>query len=603
MSQNAVRFSVSSRRIFREACGFGIPQSHLMVGVEWQLAPYESFSLPWTRDLDAMLDEPCPQPPAKALVGDMACWFGGVLGTLLRGAGIATARNLHVQPLPSKASQIQRCIMAIPVTSMRATMIGMKWLLSFLNEPPTTAADLREQYFQLMASLKPHAGTSLNHWRTLQAAYDEGYPVLTLSHGFSCIGTGRYRRWFDSFITDQTPYLGLRLAQNKQRTAAVLRSNGFPGAVNRLVQTQAQALEAAHALGFPVVVKPNDRDRGEGVFADLVSEDAVAHAYALARQHSSQVLVEKFQPGFTHRCSVVQGLVLRVAKHMAFGVVGDGHSSIAQLVDAVAQTLEQQKRAYRMGGTVCTLDDDALGLLAQYGRNVHTVPVAGEYVRLRRKDNVSAGGRRITLTLAEVHPDNIRLAVNVTALLGLDFAGVDLITPDISRSWRDVPVTICEVNGNPQLVARDDPDMYKRVLKHIMPAPFRVQITLVLIWVAPDQDMKNRLIAEFSASSTTQGLSMAEGVWVGGQWVSGPFDNGFTAAVSLCTNAGVCQLTIAMTVAEVLNHGLPLCEIDRIQLPVASENSASESAQRDYKQVLALVRPHIKESMNLRESV
>src|SRR5690606_15149419 len=50
-----------------------------------------------------------------------------------------------------------------------------------------------------------------------------------------------------------------------------------------------------------------------------------------------------------------------------------------------------------------------------------------------------------------VHPDNRDLAVRVSRLMRLDMAGIDMITPDITRSWREVGGAICEVNAQPQL--------------------------------------------------------------------------------------------------------------------------------------------------------
>jgi cyanophycin synthetase len=67
---------------------------------------------------------------------------------------------------------------------------------------------------------------------------------------------------------------------------------------------------------------------------------------------------------------------------------------------------------------------------------------------LSRTANISSGGTAEDVT-GSAHPDNIALAERAARIIGLDIAGIDLLCPDISRSWREVGAAICEVNGQP----------------------------------------------------------------------------------------------------------------------------------------------------------
>jgi cyanophycin synthetase len=346
-------------------------------------------------------------------------------------------------------------------------------------------------------------------------------------------------------------------------------------------------------MGYPLVIKPNDKDRGEGVAADLVQESDVVAAYQEARQWSEQVLIEKHQVGFTHRFTVVHNKVMRVAKHVAFGVVGDGVCSVEQLVATNALRIEEKKRVRRNMTANTALDGEALGLLQQYGLSKDAIPAAGQYVKLRRKDNVSAGGTRHTLDVAaQVHPDNVELALNAVRLIGLDFAGLDLITPDVGRSWRELPVTICEINGNPQLVARDDPNMYKRVLAHVMPEPVRVQANLVVFQAKPSQAQLQRLIQTFSPEASFAGVSTDTGLWVNGQMCAGPFGSSYAAALALIVQSHIKKLTFAMSLDEVLKFGLPLGQIDRLLLPWKDMEEVPMTMKKNYQELMRMVSPH-----------
>jgi cyanophycin synthetase len=560
--------------------------------VHWQAGHLEGLTQ-FLAHFQEMLDEPLPQVPPSADLTACAKWLAGALGTLLRNFKIATVRNVHVLPFTDEAAATNTCKVVLPTASVQSTSMGLQWLLTMVNVPPTDREQAESGFLELQQNLKPYATPSANQWRTIQAAYDSGYPVMPFMDSTVCIGTGQYRRLFSSFVTESTSMLGMRVSQNKWQTAQLLRAHGLPGSKNKRVRSLEEALTAAKEMGFPCVIKPNDKDRGEGVAADLMQEDDVVAAYQAASQLSQQVLVEKHQAGFTHRFTVVQDKVMRVAKHVALGVVGNGIASIEDLVAAKAMSLEEKKRAWRNLTSNSALDDEALGLLNQYGLNKTSVPELGKYVKLRRKDNVSAGGQRITLDMAqEVHPDNLELALHAVRLIGLDFAGVDLITPDVGRSWRELAVTICEINGNPQLVARDDPDMYKRVLAHVMPKPARVQANLVVLARTPNEDDMKHLIERFSPPTSDAGLSMALGSWINGQIGAGPFANAYSAALSLSANVKLQQITGVMTVHELLQFGLPWGQVDLLYFPWKEDNQVPTVLQNEYQEMLRLILPH-----------
>lgn len=70
--------------------------------------------------------------------------------------------------------------------------------------------------------------------------------------------------------------------------------------------------------------------------------------------------------------------------------------------------------------------------------------------RLLAATQRNPGGEGAAVDVTEsVHPDNRRLAIRAARILGLDVAGVDFITGDITRSWRDVGGAIRKVSPQP----------------------------------------------------------------------------------------------------------------------------------------------------------
>jgi len=125
-------------------------------------------------------------------------------------------------------------------------------------------------------------------------------------------------------------------------------------------------------------------------------------------------------------------------------LVGEAHAAFGHLwpsKDSARVLLE----AARRGIPITRLTDHA---------PVHrlgNVPVSGERVRTSAVANASAGGTRVDVT-DRVHPDTMRLAESIAAAFDVDLAGIDLITPDITRSWREASGAINEVNVNPGLL-------------------------------------------------------------------------------------------------------------------------------------------------------
>src|SRR3712207_9370985 len=64
-------------------------------------------------------------------------------------------------------------------------------------------------------------------------------------------------------------------------------------------------------------------------------------------------------------------------------------------------------------------------------RSLDTVPAPGERVFLRGTANLSTGGTAIDRTDV-MHPDNVTACEMAAGIVGLDIAGIDVITPDIS---------------------------------------------------------------------------------------------------------------------------------------------------------------------------
>ncbi len=94
------------------------------------------------------------------------------------------------------------------------------------------------------------------------------------------------------------------------------------------------------------------------------------------------------------------------------------------------------------------IDHQAERLLEQAGLTLDSVLPEGQVFYLRSTGNLSTGGTAIDQTDA-IHYDNRLMAERAVKAIGLDVGGVDFISPDVARSYKDVGGAIVEVNAAP----------------------------------------------------------------------------------------------------------------------------------------------------------
>ena len=98
----------------------------------------------------------------------------------------------------------------------------------------------------------------------------------------------------------------------------------------------------------------------------------------------------------------------------------------------------------------CTLDKLAIAQLVRQNCIPETVPERGRIVHLRPYEGEVWGGYDEYLT-EKVNPANCELARRAARLFGLEVAGIDIITEDITQPWYDTGAVINEVNYKPQI--------------------------------------------------------------------------------------------------------------------------------------------------------
>lgn len=203
-----------------------------------------------------------------------------------------------------------------------------------------------------------------------------------------------------------------------------------------LITDADSAMRSAQQIGYPIVLKPVAGSKGDNVFAGLRNAEELQQALATAPLKRRQFLLQSFFPGDDHRLPAVSGRLIAAARRHPASVIGDGRRTIGQLVEE-ANKDPRRGRGFAKIMNRIEIDGEALRVLSRQGFALENIPAEGATVRLRATANIATGGTAVDVTEA-VHPDNAEAAIKAAKALGLQVAGVDLLSPDISRSWREI---------------------------------------------------------------------------------------------------------------------------------------------------------------------
>jgi cyanophycin synthetase len=361
---------------------------------------------------------------------------------------------------------------------------------------------------------------------TTRALVDEarrrGIPVMRLDdRSLVQLGHGRFQQRIRASITGRTGFIATELASDKNMTKKLLDESGIPVPRGVVVRDVEEAVRAVRRLGYPLVSKPLDGNHGRGVTIGIMSEEQLRFGFAEARRQAKRldVIVEQFFAGNDHRILVVDGRMIAVAERVPAQVVGDGISTIRQLV---AEVNKDPRRGDGHENMMTRIRIDSLveEYLGRSGLTPDSVPEAEQVVPLLATANLSTGGTAIDRT-NEIHPDNAEIARRAAMIVGLDVCGVDFVCPDITRSVRETGGGVIEVNAAPGLRMHLEPsegaprDVAKPIIEMLFPRGRPSRVPIIAITGTNGKSTVGRMTKHIMRyTGCTVGLTSTTGVYI-----------------------------------------------------------------------------------------
>lgn len=270
--------------------------------------------------------------------------------------------------------------------------------------------------------------------------------------------------------TSKDNYVTVLMMENKVVTKKILDENKIKVPKGDEFFSLDEAIRKAHKyVNKSIVVKPKSTNFGLGIsiFKEGPKLEEIEEAFKLAFEHDNTVLVEEFIKGKEYRFLVIGDEVPGILHRVPANVIGDGKSSIRELVEEKNKSSLRGK-GYKTPLEKINLDDNAKLFLKHLGKDFDYIPEKDEVVYLRENSNISTGGDSIDYT--DIIPQRFKnIAIESSKAIGANICGVDMMIED----YRDENsnYAIIELNFNPAIHIHSYPykgeerDIAKEILK------------------------------------------------------------------------------------------------------------------------------------------
>ncbi|WP_333842613.1 cyanophycin synthetase [Limnohabitans sp.] len=396
----------------------------------------------------------------------------------------------------------------------------------------------------------------------VDAAVERKTPFIRLTEGnLVQLGYGAKQRRIWTAETDRTSAIAESISSDKDLTKRLLTQCGIPVPEGQIVKTADEAWEAAQDIGLPVVVKPLDGNRGWGVSLDVNTEEGVRAAWTAAEKEGSEVLIERYVRGDEHRVLVVGDRVVAATRGETACITGDGISTVEQLIDSQINTDPRRGLAEGFPLDLIRLNtprgEMSLLEIQRQGLKPESIPTQGRIVVVQRNGNLNND------VTDWVHPDVAAVATLAARVIGLDIAGIDIVTQDISRPLEETKGAIIEVNAGPGLLMHVKPavgqprPVGKAIVEHLFGPNESGRIPVVGIVGSQQTTELSQLVAWLlHLSGKRTGLACKDGLYMDQQHLGKTDSRGFEASERLLINRALDAAVFETTPALILDEGL-----------------------------------------------
>ena len=457
--------------------------------------------------------------------------------------------------------------------SRAAFVAGRDLVMAAIEDRPFDVASTLAQLREMVDSLCLGPSTAC----IVDAATERQIPSIRLTDGNLVqlgYGARQHRVW--TAETDQTSAIAEGISRDKDLTKSLLQTCGVPVPEGRIVESPEDAWEAAEDIGLPVVVKPSDGNHGRGVSTELMTRAEVEAAFKLADDEGSEVIVERFVRGNEHRLLVIGGRLAAAARGESVSVVGDGKSSIHQLIDLQINSDPRRGEAEEFPLDLLSIEQNPSVVfeIERQGFTTDSILPKNTSIIIQRNGNIALDVTDL------VHPEVAAVATLAAKIVGLDIAGIDMVAEDISQPLDVQRGAIVEVNAGPGLLMHLKPaegqprPVGKAIVDSLFAENDSGRIPVIGIAGSSGKTLVAKIVARLlHLGGQYVGLACTDGLYFDQRLIEKRDCATWAAAQKVLMNRRVEAAVIENSVTTILTQGLGY---DRCQVGVVTNLQAEQ---------------------------
>jgi cyanophycin synthetase len=386
-------------------------------------------------------------------------------------------------------------------------------------------------------------------------------------HSLVRLGTGARQKYIQATISSQTSYLAVENSCDKQATKDLLQSAGIPVPRGEVVSDREQLLEAAERIGYPLVTKPLNGRQGQGVITNITTREELLSVADCMNLNGDEFILERYYEGDDFRLLVVDNQLVAASLRLPPFVIGNGTDSIEKLIEKENEN-PRRGEGHEKPMTKIPLNSTVTCFLEKQGYSLNFIPERGQVVQVVGNANLSTGGQAIDIT-DEVNPAIRELAIQAAKVIGLDIAGIDLISKDISAPFDPNTTAILEVNAAPGIRMHLFPskgkkrDAGKAIIDYLFKDRSEAAIPIVAVTGTNGKTTTVRLVKHFlEGKYSTVGMTNSDGVYIGSQCIDEGDCSGPISARKVLSNPSVEAAVLESARGGILREGLAFRHCD-----------------------------------------
>lgn len=392
----------------------------------------------------------------------------------------------------------------------------------------------------------------------LEEAKKRGIPSIKFGEGsLFQLGYGKKSKFIEATISSNTSAIAVDIACDKFLTKEILERQCIPVATGEKVNNPVELLVIAKEIGYPVVLKPRFGNQGKGVMVNIKNELELMNSYKILSNDYRDMIIEKYIEGRDYRVCVVGNKVVAVAERIPPYVVGDGVTTIRELIEKINRD-DKRGEGHEKPLTRIKIDEGLINCIEKQNFSLDSVLKCDVKLVLRENANLSTGGIAVDCTDL-ICEENIETCVQCAKAIGLDICGIDICCSDIEKP---IDGAILEVNAAPGIRMHHYPcfgstqNPAKAIVDMMFPKDYR-NIPVVAITGTNGKTTTTRIIGHtLMLSGLNVGMTTTGGIYINNKCIEIGDTTGYSSTRTVLTNKNVEAAVLECARGGIIRNGL-----------------------------------------------